>query len=215
MALDGFGDAGMDAPASGENPADECVIDAELAALLGDPVVGCGTATVEALGVARMEASEDGTAEVMEDRGQGQLVPVADSADLGDPVRGPLHGEGVQPEAIRGEGEAPVAVEEVVGGRGAQNRLDRTRAEPLDAVADAVDATGALDLASGADDRAGQADVGLDYRGDLVWRGPPVYLLEGLLAPLLESRLTLGLVESCGQDTPAALAACACLCTAR
>ena len=209
VALDRLGDARVDAPAAGENAADEGVVDAELATLLGDAVVGRGAAAVEALGVARMQARQDRPADVVEDRRQGQLVAVTDSAHLGDPVGGPLHRQGVQPEAIGSEGQTPVAVEDVVGGRGAQNRLDRAGAEPLDAVGDALDAPAALDLPGGADDRAGEADIGLDDRGDLVRRGAPVHLLEGLLAALLQARLALGLVEGGGENAPAAIAACA------
>src|SRR5512132_1363722 len=54
VALDRLRDAGVDAPAPGEDAADESVVDAELAALLGDPVIGGCAPPVEALGVAGM-----------------------------------------------------------------------------------------------------------------------------------------------------------------
>jgi hypothetical protein len=69
-----------------------------------------------------------------------------------------------------------------------------------------VNAPAALKLAGGADDRACEANVGLDHRGHLVRRGTSVHLLEGLLAALLEGGLALGLVEGCRQDASAALA---------
>ena len=132
--------AGVDAPAPGEDAADESVVDAELAALLGDPVIGGCAAPVEALGVAGMQAGQDGAADVVENRRQGELVALADAAHLGDPVGGALHDQRVEAEAVGRESEPPVAVEDVVGGRGAKNGLHRARAEPLDAVADAADA---------------------------------------------------------------------------
>ena len=184
VALDRLGDAGVDAPAPGEDAADERVVDAELAALLGDPLVGGGAAAVEALGIAGMEARQHRPADVVEDRGEGELVAVADAAQLGDPVGGPLHVEGVEAETVGGEGEAAVPIEDVVGGSRAQDRLDRTGAEPLDPVRDAADAPPALELAGRPDDRAGEADVGLDHGGDLVRRRPAVHLLERLIAAL-------------------------------
>src|SRR3954454_21117688 len=112
----------------------------------------------------------------------------------------------MEPEAIRRERQAPVAVEDVVGGRRAQDRLDRTGAEPLDPVGDAPDAAPALELAGGPDDGAGQADVGLDHTGDLMWRCAAVDQLECLVASLAERRLALGLVEGCRENSPAPLA---------
>ena len=91
---------GVNPPAPGEDAADQGVVDAELAALRGDPVIGGGAAPVEALGVARMQPGQDGTADVVKDRGERELVAVADAAHLGDPVGGALHGEGVQAEAV-------------------------------------------------------------------------------------------------------------------
>jgi hypothetical protein len=182
------------------------VIDAEFAALLGDPVVGGGPAAVEALGVARVQARQNRPADVVEDRGQGQLVAVADAAQLGDPVRGALDGQSVQSEAIGGEGQSPVAIEEVVGGRGAKDRLDSAWAESLDPIGDTVDSPGALDLTGGSDDRGRETDISLDDGRDLVRRRAPGYLLESLFTALLQGRLALCLVECGGQDAPAALA---------
>jgi len=159
-----------------------------------------------------MEARQDRPADVVKDRCQGQLVAVADTRHLGDPVSGPLYVQRMQPEAIRGEGEAPIAVEEVVTGRGAQNRLHRARAKPLDAIADAHNSpTAALNLPGGSDDRAGEAHIGLDDGCNLVRRRAAVHLLEGLFSALLQCRLTLGLIEGSCKDAPAALATYACL----
>ena len=90
----------------------------------------------------------------------------------------------MKPEAIRGEGETPVAVEDVVGRSGAKDRLDRTGAEPLDAVGDGADAPAPLELTGCPHDRAGEPDVGLDDRGHLVRRGAVVDPLDGLVPAL-------------------------------
>jgi hypothetical protein len=151
----------------------------------------------------------------MEDRGQGQLVAVADTTHLGDPVGGPLHGESMEPEAVGSEGESPVAIEDVVGGSRAQNRLNRAWAESLDAVCDAGDPPAALKLTGGTNHGAGEADVSLNDCGDLVRRGASVYQLEGLLTAFLQCGLALRLVESGCQDAPAAFASDARLGTPR
>src|SRR5581483_1012156 len=205
MALDRLGNAGVNAPAPGEHAADQRMVDAELATLLGDPVVGRSGPAVEALGVTGMQPREDGPADVVKDRGEGELVAVSDPADLRDPVRRPLHLKGVQPEAVRGEGEPSVAVEDVVGRGRAQDCLHRARAEPLDTLGDAEDPAATLKLSRRPDYRAREAAVGLDNRCDLVRRGAPIDLLERGLAALLQGRLALGLVEGRGEHTPASL----------
>ena len=128
MALDGLGDAGVKAPAPGEYAADQSVIDAKLATLLGDPLVRGRAAAVEALGVARMKACQHRPADVVEDRGEGHLVTVPDAAHLCDPVGGPLHVEGMQAEAVGREGEPAVAIEDVVCG--AERRIASTAPGP-------------------------------------------------------------------------------------
>ena len=100
VALDGLGDPRVHAPAAGQDPADEGVVDAELAALGVDAVVGGAAAAVEALGVAGMQAGEHRAADVVEDRGQRELVAVAVAGHLGDAVRGALDGQGVEAEAV-------------------------------------------------------------------------------------------------------------------
>ena len=187
------------------------MIDAKLPTLLGDPLVRGCAAAVEALGVAGMKPRQHRPADVVEDRGEGDLVTVPESAELGDPVGGPLHVEGMQAEAVGGEREPAVPIEDVVRGGRAQNRLNRTGAEALDPVGDAANAPTALQLAGRADDRAGEADVGLDHARDLVRRRPAIQLLERLIAALLESRLALSLVEGRGQDASAALTSSAVL----
>ena len=91
VSLDGLGDAGVDAPAAGEDTADEGVVDAELAALGGDPLVRGGPAAVEALRVAGMQAGEDRPADVVQDGGERELVAVADPAEVRNLVGGALN----------------------------------------------------------------------------------------------------------------------------
>ena len=205
MAFDRLRYPCMHAPPPGEHTADEGVVDAQLTALPSHPLVRRGAAAVEALGVAGMEAGQHGPADVMQDCREGDLVAVTDATELGHPVSGALHVQGVQAESVRGEGQAAVPVEDVVGRCRTKNRLHGARAEPLDPVGDAADAAPALQLSGCADDRAGQPDVGLDDAGDLMWGRPAVDLLERLVAALHEGGLALGLVESRGEDAPAAL----------
>jgi hypothetical protein len=195
----------MDAPSPGEHTADEGVVDPQLTSLLSHPLVRRGTAAIEALGVAGMQAGQHGPADVVQDGRECDLVAVPDATELGHPVGGTLHIQCVEAESVRGEGQAAVPVEDVVGRCRAKNRLHGARAESLDSVGDAADAPPALQLSGCADDRAGQPDVRLDDAGDLVWRRPAVDLLESLVAALLESGLALGLVESGSEDAPAAL----------
>src|SRR3954465_8749308 len=112
----------------------------------------------------------------------------------------------MEPEAIRRERQAPIAVEDVVGGRRTQDRLDRTGAKPLDSLRAAPDPGSALALAGRPDDGARQTDVGLDHTGDLMRRRAAVDQLECLVASLTERRLALGLVEGCRENSPAPLA---------
>ncbi len=105
MLLDGLGDPLVKPPAAGQDAADERVVDAELAALGVDAVVRGAAAAVEALGVAGMQAGEDGAADVVEDRGEGELVAVAVADDLGDAVGRVLDREGVEAEAVGRERE--------------------------------------------------------------------------------------------------------------
>ena len=116
-----------------------------------DAVVGRAAAAVEALGVAGVQAGEHGPADVVEDRGEGELVAVAVAGDLGDPVGRPLDRKGVQAEAVGRERHLAVAVEEVVAGGRAEDRLDGAGAEALDGIGDAADAPAARELAGGAD----------------------------------------------------------------
>src|SRR4029453_13752518 len=92
----------VQAPAPGEHSADEGVVDPELAALAGDPILGGRAAGIEALRVVGMDADEHGPPDVVQNRSEGELVAVGGAGDLGDPVRRTLDGEGVHPKALGG-----------------------------------------------------------------------------------------------------------------
>lgn len=205
MPLDRLGDPRVHPPAASEHTSDKGVVDAESAAFLVDSIIRGGATTIEPLGIARVEAGQHRAADVVQDRGEGELVAVADARGLGDPVGAPLHRECVQAEAVGLQGESPVAIEDVVGGGGAKHSLDRAGPEALDRVRDAADPRAALELPGGADDRAGEPDICLDHRGDVVRRGAPRDQLESLVTGLEQGRLALGLVKGGGENAPAAL----------
>ena len=112
----------------------------------------------------------------------------------------------MEAEPVGSEGETSVSVEDVVCGRRAKDRLDGAWAESLDSVSDAADPFSSLQLTGSPHDGASEADIGLDHCGDLVRRGPAVDLLEGLIASLQQSGLTLGLVEGGGENSTTPLA---------
>ena len=96
---------GVHAPAPGQDPAHEGVVDAQLAPLGVDAVVRGAAVAVEALGVAGVQAGEHRAADVVQDRGEGKLVAVVEADHLGDAVRRPLHGQRVDAEAVGPQGE--------------------------------------------------------------------------------------------------------------
>jgi hypothetical protein len=153
-----------------------------------------------------MQPREHRPTDVVEDRAERELVAVTDAAQLRNSVRCPLHCEGVEAEPVGSEGEMFVPVEDVVGGRRAKDRLDGAWAESLDSVSDAADPFSSLQLTGSPHDGASEADIGLDHCGDLVRRDPAVDLLEGLIASLQQSGLTLGLVEGGGENSTTPLA---------
>ena len=88
------------APAAGEHAADEGVVDAELAALAVDALLGRARVAVDLVRVARVGVDEDELADVVEQRGDQQRVAVLVADLAGDPVGGALGRDGVQAEAL-------------------------------------------------------------------------------------------------------------------
>ena len=116
------------APAAGEDAADQRVVDAELAALAVDALLGRARALVDLLRVARVGVHQDELADVVQQRGDHQAVAVL-VADLGgEALGGALGGDAVQAEALgRGLPDGR-ALEEVEGARRARRAPARPRA---------------------------------------------------------------------------------------
>ena len=114
-------------PAAGEHAADERVVDAELAALALDPLLGRAGVAVDLAGIARVGVDEDELADVVQQRGDHQPVAglVADLA--GQPVGGALGGDGVQAEALGDALPDGGALEEVKGAGAAGDRVHGAR----------------------------------------------------------------------------------------
>jgi hypothetical protein len=153
----------MQLPAPRQHPAGQGVVYAQLSPLGGDPRVARHGALVVALGVAGMQPGHDPPADVVQERGQGELVALANLDQLPDAIRGALDGERVQAELLGAQRQPLVLLEEVMG-RGALNRLlDPLGAEHLHRLAYASHPLGAGNRVGGPDHGDRQADVGLDH----------------------------------------------------
>ena len=115
-----------------EDAADEGVVDAELAALLVDSLLGCPGAAVDLGGIARVGVQQDELADVVQQARDGQAVAVL-IADLGrDTVGGVLGRQRVQAEALGRRVPDARPLEEVECAHALGERLDGLRAEHLD-----------------------------------------------------------------------------------
>ena len=115
VALDDGGDGLRQAPAAGEDAADQRVVDAELAALAVDALLRRARALVHLLRVAGVGVHQDELADVVQERGDHQAVAVL-VADLGgEALGGALRGDAVQAEALRRGLPDGRALEEVEG----------------------------------------------------------------------------------------------------
>ena len=113
VALDRRGDRRRQAPAAGEHAADERVVDAQLAALLMDAVLGRARAAMNLRGVAGVGVQQHQLADVVQQARRRQPVAVLE-ADLGrDPVGRVLGRERVQAKALRRRLPHARALEEV------------------------------------------------------------------------------------------------------
>ena len=140
VALDHAGDRLRQAPAAGEHAADQRVVDAELAALALDALLGSAGLAVDLTRVAGVGVDEHELADVVQQRGDHQAVAglVADLA--GEPVGGALGGDGVQAEALGNPLPDGGALEEVKGAGAAGDRVHGARGQHLDALDGALDA---------------------------------------------------------------------------
>ena len=172
VTLDDRRDRLGQAPAAGEDAADQRVVDAELAALAVDALLGRAGVAVDLGGIARVGVHEDELADVVQQRGDHQAVAVLVAGLGGQAVGGTLRGDAVQAEALgRGVPDGR-ALEEVEGAGADGERLDGLGREHLDGLDDRLDlAAGlALDLVGEAQDGDDERDVALDRGDDLTGR---------------------------------------------
>ena len=99
MALDRRGDDRRQAPAADEHRADEGVVDAELAALAASALLGRLAGALGALLVA-VELGQHQLADVVEQRGDGELVALRQARQLADPLGADPHRDAVAAEAL-------------------------------------------------------------------------------------------------------------------
>ena len=132
MALDRGGDRLGQVPAPGQHAADQRVVDAELAALVVQPLLGRARRAVDLLRVARVGVHEDELADVVEQRGDQQAVAVRVAGLGGEAVGRALDRHGVEAEALgrRVPRLAPLEELEGLGRRG--ELLHGLRREDLD-----------------------------------------------------------------------------------
>ena len=161
------------APAAGEDAADQRVVDAELAALAVDALLGRAGVAVDLAGIAGVGVHEDELADVVQQRGDHQAVAVLVAGLGGEAVGGALRGDAVQAEAL-GRG---------VPARTSARRSRRCAARAASAwtasgesssTASTTDSTRprvrALDLVGEAQDGDDERDVGLDGGDDVAGR---------------------------------------------
>ena len=127
------------APAAGQHPAHERVVDAQLEALAVQALLGRAGALVDLRGIAGIGVRQHELADVVQQRGAEQLVAVLVVELAREPVGGGLGGHRVQAEALGHEVPARRALEEVEGGGAGGERLDALGREDLDRLRDARD----------------------------------------------------------------------------
>jgi hypothetical protein len=162
------------APTAGEDAADQRVVDAELAALAVDALLGGTGVAVHLAGIARVGVHEDELADVVQQRGHHEAVAVLVAGLDGEAIGGALGGDAVEAKALGRGVPHGRALEEVEGAGAGGEALDRLGREQLDGLDDRLDppARAALDLVGQPEDRDHQGDVGLDGGDDVAGRDP-------------------------------------------
>src|SRR5207248_8178982 len=112
------------------------MVHTELAALTVEPLLGRAGAAVDLAGVAGVGVDQDELADVVKERGDRELVALAELGLAREPLRGTLGGHGVEPEALRRRVPPRDALEEVEDGGAGGERLHATRGEELDGLGD-------------------------------------------------------------------------------
>ena len=142
VALDRDGDPLRHVPAPGQDAADQGVVDAELVAFFADALLGGAGDGVEEGALAGVQAHDHEPADVVEKRGDRELVAVGPADRAADRVGGVLGGEGVDPEALGPQVAAAVQLEEVEDAGGAGDRQHSGGLEHVDRLGDAGGAAG-------------------------------------------------------------------------
>jgi hypothetical protein len=174
VALDRRRDRPRQVPAAGEHAADQRVIDAQLAALVVQPLLRGPRRPVDLLRVARIGVHEHELADVVEQRGDEQAVSVGVAGRRGEPVGGALDGDGVQPEALRRRVPRLAALEELERLGRHDQALHGLGGEQLGGGDDALDdpLARALGVVGQPQDRDHERDVGLDRLDHVAGRRP-------------------------------------------
>ena len=126
-------------PAAGEDAADQRVVDAELAALVVQALLGRAGGSVDLLRVARVGVHEHELADVVQQGGDEQAVAVRVAGGRGEAVGGALDGDGVQAEALGSGVPRLAALEELEGLGVGREALDGLGREHLDGADDRLD----------------------------------------------------------------------------
>ena len=145
------------------------MVDAELAALVVEALLGRAGRAVDLLGVARVGVHEDELADVVEQCGDQQAVAVRVAGLGGEAVRGALDGDGVEAEALRGGVPRLAALEELegLGGGGELWTASGERTSTAVTTVPTWPRLGALDAVGEPEDGDHERDVGLDRADDL------------------------------------------------
>jgi hypothetical protein len=164
MALDGARDGVREVPPARQHAADQRVVDAELAALVVQALLGGAGGSVDLLRVARVGVHEDELADVVQQCGDEQAVAMRVAGGRGEAVRGALDGDGVQAEALGSGVPGLAALEELEGLGVGREALDGLRREHLDGADDRLDLAAArgVQAVGEAHDGDDEGDVGLD-----------------------------------------------------
>ena len=101
MALDRRGDGAGQAPATGQDAADERVVDAQLAALAMHALLGRPGVAVDLLRIAGVGMGEHELADVVQQGGDHEAVTMLVAGLLRQAIGGALGGDAVQAEALR------------------------------------------------------------------------------------------------------------------
>ena len=139
VALDRRRDGPREVPAAGEHAAGQRVVDAQLAALVVQALLGRARRAVDLLRVARVGVHQDELADVVQQRGDQQAVAMRVAGLGGQAVRGALDGDGVQAEALRGGVPRLAALEELERLGAGGERLHGLGRDDLDGGDDRLD----------------------------------------------------------------------------